>query len=1195
MATHCDRRNPLKRSGSHQPARRLPALDPAYFQVDERDTADLILQAGRFARFLTYYDGANQPNGNWQEFFTSDLAAILAGLGRMPVEALQGFGRTLQQYLEEEPGRAEDDLSAHFKLLFHLPLFLLSEISGHYGRLPRDHALRGFIANVMTRDVAGPLARSLGYFRGAAALPFPPPDDALLDEGPLLPGDYNTTFDDANPRIQLPSAVTTRMETAPAAPALALDPEMIDGFAPGGWNAWYSGLPADSAPYEESHPDDYAQIYDALNFNLLGTALERLYQAAARIATEAERHLDASLTTFAEHPPHYGLFLAFLRLFEINQEHLNEFTGRHLEYYYRDVLQLCPRGAVSNRAHLLFELSKNVEAHLLPAGTLFRGGKDEEGRERLFSLDQDFVANRARVVELRALYRPTVETPSGPVQIPVASVVANSRDGQGEELPEEQPDWPPFGPATAPFATVGFAIADKQLFLREGRRTIWFSAEPDIPLPARDFSPAFRVHLTGDEGWVTISEPTQRVVWGLFGQFLLGVELDGEMPPIVPYDPEIHGAGYDHNLPMMRVEVDFDADAVGSASLFDPLKDLTFKSSLLVCFVQDVRNLLVASDTGVVDPAKPFLPFGPTPERNASLILGSSELFSKRLSGITLNLTWADVLANSYYDTPTPAEHQVRQRHLKNGSWIGNGSYNTTIFSSSSTTVQVNLTDQLDEMSSAVPQTMENPPLSAESSRGFLRLDLEKGFGHRAQIDAKTLALMDYARDGGTYSGPGEPYTPKLNEFSVDYSTAAAAPARLYHLLPFGSREVAPAAGRLFPRLEHEGALYIGVEHLEPPARLSLLIQVANGTANPLKAPPPLLWHMLVGDEWEDLEMQEVDDKSHGLTTSGIVGLAVPEEADLAHRILPSGRHWFRLAAAADSDGLNRLLSIDAQAAAVTLVPPEGEREFAVETLAAGTIAKFKSGVAEVKKVVQPYATFGGRPAEEPEAFHVRASERLRHKDRAVTVWDYEQLILEAFPSIYRVRCVNHTDLLRNAANEIVADNEVAPGHVLVVTIPYVMPESAVDPLLPYTDQRTLGEVDRFLRSRISPFVDLEVQNPRFEQVQVQFKVAFHPEIADIKFYLDELNAAIVRYLSPWAYEEGAEISFGGRWHKAAIINFVEEQSYVDYLKDFKMYHKKEIGLADGAWTRVDTEVVAATTARSILVSHPDHDIEEIL
>ncbi|NIS46078.1 MAG: hypothetical protein GWN61_23325, partial [candidate division Zixibacteria bacterium] len=98
--------------------------------------------------------------------------------------------------------------------------------------------------------------------------------------------------------------------------------------------------------------------------------------------------------------------------------------------------------------------------------------------------------------------------------------------------------------------------------------------------------------------------------------------------------------------------------------------------------------------------------------------------------------------------------------------------------------------------------------------------------------------------------------------------------------------------------------------------------------------------------------------------------------------------------------------------------------------------------------------------------------------------------------------------------------------------------------------------------------------------------MAFNENIADMKFYEDKLNSAIVQHLTPWAYRQGADISFGGQWHKSAIINFIEEQPYVHFIKNFEMYHKVDIDSEDSAINFQDTEVVVPTTARSILVSH---------
>ena len=37
-----------------------------------------------------------------------------------------------------------------------------------------------------------------------------------------------------------------------------------------------------------------------------------------------------------DHTPHYGLWLVFLHLYQHPRDMLNEFTGRHLDFYYRE-------------------------------------------------------------------------------------------------------------------------------------------------------------------------------------------------------------------------------------------------------------------------------------------------------------------------------------------------------------------------------------------------------------------------------------------------------------------------------------------------------------------------------------------------------------------------------------------------------------------------------------------------------------------------------------------------------------------------------------------------------------------------------------------------------------------------------------------------------------------------------------------
>ncbi|HWR82081.1 MAG TPA: hypothetical protein VN285_02130 [Candidatus Deferrimicrobium sp.] len=1200
--------------------------------MDERSPADLILFAQRFSQKVKYYtdnnvfDRKKPQEYNWLPFFRGDIAAILAGLSKLPVASFLSCYRGLHEYLDGDSSTSEPDLSNHFKLMFHLPLLLLKDSSEYYDLLPRDHALRTFMGELVKRDIEAPLRDLIAYYKGALNL-----SPSLFTDTPLAPMNYNVAFDDADPRIQLPTAVAERIaDSVKLSEFFPVNGEFIMGIAANGWTALYNSVGANANPYPVNS-SIYEQIYEALHYNLLANAFVRLFQAAERISLEAAKYFEDSLTDSEEHTPHYALWLAFLRLFRFNQDHINEFTERHLDYYLRDILQLCPRGPVPNSVHLLFELNKTARSHLLTRGTLFKAGKDARGNEVSYRLDSDFVINRAQVDSLKSLYIRTTKADGDEIIIPYASPVTNSWDGLGEKLPKEDPQWRPFGPESAPAARIGFAIADRQLFLREGKRSITVQAQAQTDLPVPAYLPsAFKAFFTGEKGWVEL-DPSKCSASRVDLLLEISVNLDGDDPAVVPFDSEIHDGGFDVVEPMLKIEFDFSQ----TLPWYGLLRNIQFTSIQLNTDVDNIRNFTLQNELGILDATKPFLPFGPTPAVKSQLTLGSSELFSKKVDKVTIDIVWEKALDDTnYFLRRSPSDYTFSAHILRQGTWEsideGMAMFPTREIIGVAYTEYINLTAQqlqqglwapiakekrqstfpviiefsnLEYCSDAIEQTLDNHPYSNASTGGFIRLLLNQDFGHTVFIDEKAKALIALARGVTEYPPvpsvlfnfpnnlPREPYTPKIVDMSISYSTVLNPPQQFFHLYPFGYKKVeTTSSGQLFPKLLFDGELYIGIKDLDPPQRLSMLFQTVDGSANPLKPENTLKWHYLRDNEWMPLNEQSIDDKTNNLTGSGIIGIAVPEDANTEHTLMPSGLHWFRMSVEEDIDALNNLWSIDTQAASATFIDRGNDPAFVATPLAAGTISKLKVSDGSVKKITQPYASFGGKAKESSERFYVRASERLRHKDRASTMWDYEHLVLQHFPNIYKVKCINHTYPCRN--NDILVDNEVRPGHVLVVTIPYVKAKGVDIPLRPYTDTKTLEAIAKFLRQRMSPFVKLEVQNPKFEEVQVKFMVAFHSEIADISFYTGELEKAIIRFLSPWAYDEGAEINFGGKWHKSSIINFIEEQPYVDYLKDFEMYHRPNID--QDPWTKIDEETIEATTARSILVSSQNHEVNKI-
>jgi hypothetical protein len=69
-------------------------------------------------------------------------------------------------------------------------------------------------------------------------------------------------------------------------------------------------------------------------------------------------------------------------------------------------------------------------------------------------------------------------------------------------------------------------------------------------------------------------------------------------------------------------------------------------------------------------------------------------------------------------------------------------------------------------------------------------------------------------------------------------------------------------------------------------------------------------------------------------------------------------------------------------------------------------IARMRTGIPLVDKVVNPGPCGGGVEGEELAALYSRGPHTLRHRDRAVTVEDYENLIRELFPGMALVKCL---------------------------------------------------------------------------------------------------------------------------------------------------------------------------------------------
>jgi hypothetical protein len=1201
--------NPLQHNGTSQAQRLLPGLDPAKFALaDEKDYADWIVFAAEFARYLNYYDTGNELSGNWQVFFNSDISAQLGLVAIQDINRYRTEIRERFDFIRNDDNKSQlTTVKIKLNELFSAILTLSKALDLAQRKLPGETSLKASILNIIETKLAPALRKLIAYHAAADSSPLNYLDHSSLSNWKIL----NQPLTDASSIIS----------------GEGLSSSWITDKSITNWTDYVNSIGKDDSIFNNplvNPADSYERIEHAANHNLFTGLFDTFLTYYTGIVKEANAELLRTLESYDAHPAHYALFLSFLRLFVFAKNHINTITRRHLDFYYREVLKLQPRPAVANKVHILGELAKQVDEYLLAAGTGLKAGKDSLGKDVAYALNADAVFNKAKAAQLKTFYYEDRA---------FASPVTNSEDGLGAGLTSAGKEWHPYvhkvyedgvlKGISMPKAQLGFALASHYLYLTEGERKVFIRlvTNPASMLVGKHID----CRLTTEKGWYKVNSPVISSTGKKFSDNItacseISFTIPGSDPAIVNYNQAVHGGTFNCELPVLKIYL---INEDNSAYEYDLLKDTTVTNVEIRVEVgmdsvpnqNGIKNLLISNDAGPVDPSKPFMPFGSQPKKDASFIIGHKEIFSKKNASVKLNIEWAEISAFSAGDIRfgSAATPDVGLSTLSSGIWNPINTNLQVISSNYSNNIVDAIPGYVPAGSLATYEEDYNM-LGPSSVSGFMKLTLNDGFGYQDFITDMSLYLIDQTKTTPTKSKPTEPYTPKIKSLYAGYSAFTTLgiaevssynnrETRLFHLYPFGEGEqhkfLQPTEEVfLLPQFKHSdegipkthiGEFYIGLEHLEAGQAASLLFQVLEGTTDPklVKPEPHVHWSYLSDNKWIDFKSEEISDNTLDLVQSGIIAFAVPKEATTENTVLPPGFIWIRAAVAEAAEAVCKLLTVSAQASVATFADNNNAGDFLDTPLAAGTISKLKIPDASVKKLSQPYPSFGGRQKEHDDHFYIRVSERLRHKARAITVWDYEHLVLEEFPEIYKVKCLNHTQIDDGIYNE------VRPGYVSVITIPSLQNRNDANPLKPYTQQSTLTNIENFLKKKTSCFVNLRAAQPQFEEVRLEFSLKLYEQYRDFTFYSEKLKEEITQFLSPWAFGNASSLDFGGKVYKSVLINFIEERYYVDFITDVFMYVKiNELTVESG-----DRDEFTASTARSILVSAPasKHDIHEII
>lgn len=253
------------------------------------------------------------------------------------------------------------------------------------------------------------------------------------------------------------------------------------------------------------------------------------------------------------------------------------------------------------------------------------------------------------------------------------------------------------------------------------------------------------------------------------------------------------------------------------------------------------------------------------------------------------------------------------------------------------------------------------------------------------------------------------------------------------------------------------------------------------------------------------------------------------------------------------------------------MVPPQGRnniRHSQYQTgggtqgnLAANTVVQLKTTVPYVEKVTNLEAAGGGAEQESLEQVKQRGPKFLRHRGRAVTWQDFEDIAYEASPDVARAKAIapSFNPLDRNlwikdpkAPNLDQHKRPDEAGQIRMLIVPRSQARQPVPSLA------LIDRVTAYVQERCDPSVNLQVTGPEWQAVSVT------AEVVPVSLErADAVRAAVVQHLENFLHplsggKKGQGWALGRLPQQSDLYAVIESIPGVDYVQSLKIQTDSE-------------------------------------
>ncbi|HWY39137.1 MAG TPA: hypothetical protein VNY73_11295, partial [Bacteroidia bacterium] len=307
------------------------ALVPKPSLIDGRTERDWLCFISDFASVINFYESTNQLHGNWKPFLLKDPVFLLANISKAK------FAEFHTPYLNActklETGLTTN-ANVSYTIAFNQAFDAITEVFKlmerwiyYMQRSGEDYEFKKYIIRQIKKDFSA-LFWAINAFR-------------------------------------------ENLSTASSIEGI----ERVEYHIFDNWDEIIWKQSRDKSPFWEilnlHYPLSANSTQD--HYNALRTAGDRVFDFFHTVIRHSARAFE-ELKNKKSRYPDTTLLRAFINLLTVHQEQLNGIAEKHLDFYYKDILQQQNLPATPDSVFLCAGLSKKDATFLLPAGTLFDGG-----------------------------------------------------------------------------------------------------------------------------------------------------------------------------------------------------------------------------------------------------------------------------------------------------------------------------------------------------------------------------------------------------------------------------------------------------------------------------------------------------------------------------------------------------------------------------------------------------------------------------------------------------------------------------------------------------------------------------------------------------------------------------------------------------------------------------------------------------